>query len=290
MRARAAWRWACTRRSSPSGTKVGLLEPVLRLARDTVRAHEERRRRLVTVAGVCGSTARRAEAELARSIGYDLGAAQPGSAARRGPRGARSPHAAGWRSDPALRVLPPAGGGRKRVLTTPSGAPCWRSERAIKVAPFNRYQTLDVARAADSGRAVVLNRQRRQHRRRPADAPSGGVRSTAASSASGRCGRAARWTCSAGRARRAGREPESRSCSRGRAATDATPRSSTPPTASRLHRGIHEVSRPGAARRAVVPRSARRPLPGSFERSRACAHTRAGGRRLRGPESGPMAG
>src|ERR671930_2040147 len=38
--------------------KVGLLEPVLRLAMDAVRAHRERTgARLVTVAGVCGRTA-----------------------------------------------------------------------------------------------------------------------------------------------------------------------------------------------------------------------------------------
>ena len=44
---------------------------------------------------------------------------------------------------------------------------------AIKVAPFNRYQTLDVVRAvADSGRARrdrALHGQRRQHHPRPAD-------------------------------------------------------------------------------------------------------------------------
>src|SRR5439155_4829322 len=55
--------------------KVGLLEPVLRLAMKAVRAHRERSgTRLVTVAGICGPTPQAvAEAELARALGYDLG-------------------------------------------------------------------------------------------------------------------------------------------------------------------------------------------------------------------------
>src|SRR5207244_1571391 len=55
--------------------KIGLLGPVLRLAVDTVRRHREATgTRLVTVAGVCGPTeAAVAEAELARSLDYDLG-------------------------------------------------------------------------------------------------------------------------------------------------------------------------------------------------------------------------
>src|SRR5438128_1482390 len=54
---------------------VGLLEPVLRLAVSAVRRHEEEAgTRLVTVAGICGTTRPAvAEAELARSLGYDLG-------------------------------------------------------------------------------------------------------------------------------------------------------------------------------------------------------------------------
>src|SRR5438876_2122887 len=55
--------------------KVGLLEPVLRLAMGAVRRHEEATgTRLVTVAGVCGATRQAVtEAELARALGYDLG-------------------------------------------------------------------------------------------------------------------------------------------------------------------------------------------------------------------------
>ncbi|PYQ07643.1 MAG: dihydrodipicolinate synthase family protein [Acidobacteria bacterium] len=137
--------------------KVGLLEPVLRLAMDAVRAHRERTgTRLVTVAGVCGPTPQAvAEAKLARALGYDLGLLSLGAL-----------RAAG--NDELLahcrrvaEVIPlfgfylqPAVGGRildyrfwRALLEVEAVA-------AIKVAAFNRYQTLDVTRAvADSGRA-----------------------------------------------------------------------------------------------------------------------------------------
>jgi dihydrodipicolinate synthase/N-acetylneuraminate lyase len=136
---------------------AGLLEPVLRLAADAVARHEEATgRRVLRIAGAVGKTPQAVEeAELARGLGYDavlLGLGAPRDA-----------------TDAALvehcrrvaEVMPlfgfylqPAVGGR--VL----GHDFWRAllevERlvAIKVAPFSRYQTLDVVRAlAESGRA-----------------------------------------------------------------------------------------------------------------------------------------
>jgi dihydrodipicolinate synthase/N-acetylneuraminate lyase len=137
--------------------KVGLLEPVLRLAMNAVRAHRERGgTRLLSVAGVCGPTPQAvAEAALARSLGYDLGLLSLGAL------GDATNQDLLAHCRRVAEVIPlfgfylqPAVGGR--VLDYGF----WRSllelEKlaAIKVAPFNRYQTLDVMRAvADSGRA-----------------------------------------------------------------------------------------------------------------------------------------
>jgi dihydrodipicolinate synthase/N-acetylneuraminate lyase len=140
--------------------KVGLLEPVLRLAMNAVRAHRERTgARLVTVAGVCGPTPPAvAEAGLARSLGYDLGLLSLGAL------GAATNEELIAHCRRVAEVIPlfafylqPAVGGRvldyafwRALLELPDVA-------AIKVAPFNRYQTLDVTRAlADSGRAAEV--------------------------------------------------------------------------------------------------------------------------------------
>ena len=140
--------------------KVGLLEPVLRIAMSAVLAHRERTgTRLVTVAGVCGPTPQAlAEAGLARSIGYDLGLLSLGAL------GAATNEELLAHCRRVAEVIPlfgfylqPAVGGR--VLDYPF----WRAllelpdVAAIKVAPFNRYQTLDVTRAVgDSGRAAEV--------------------------------------------------------------------------------------------------------------------------------------
>jgi len=137
--------------------KVGLLEPVLRIAMNAVRAHRERTgTRLVTVAGVCGPTPQAlAEAGLARSIGYDLGLLSLGAL------GAATNEELLAHCRRVAEVIPlfgfylqPAVGGR--VLDYAFWRALLELEDlvAIKVAPFNRYQTLDVTRAvAASGRA-----------------------------------------------------------------------------------------------------------------------------------------
>jgi len=136
--------------------KVGLLQPVLELAAETAR---EAARPVVKVAGVCGDTLQAlAEARMAADLGYDvvmpsLGALQDAS-------------------DDVLidhcrqlaGVLPlfgfylqPAVGGRHLSYAF------WRrfveieNVVAIKIAPFDRYRTLDVVRAvADAGRATDI--------------------------------------------------------------------------------------------------------------------------------------
>jgi dihydrodipicolinate synthase/N-acetylneuraminate lyase len=136
--------------------KVGLLEPVLRLAMKAVRAHRERTgTRLVTVAGVCGTTPQAvAEAELARSLGYDLGLLSLGALAKATNQELLAHCRKVADVSPIFGFyLQPAVGGRVLDYGFWRGLLEVEGVVAIKVAPFNRYQTLDVARAvADSGR------------------------------------------------------------------------------------------------------------------------------------------
>jgi dihydrodipicolinate synthase/N-acetylneuraminate lyase len=137
--------------------KIRLFEPVLRLAIETVREYEERRQvRLARVAGICGATPQAiAEAELAADLGYDAGLLSLG-----GLREATVAELIRHCGEVARRIplfgfyLQPAAGGR--VLEHRFWREFLEIENvvAIKVAPFNRYQTLDVVRAlAESGRA-----------------------------------------------------------------------------------------------------------------------------------------
>jgi dihydrodipicolinate synthase/N-acetylneuraminate lyase len=134
--------------------KHALLEPVLALA-----AEEMRGRDVVKIAGVVGRTPDAVrEAELARSLGYDavllsLGALRDASIDEL----VDHSRAVGEVMPVVGFYLQPAVGGR--VLPYEF----WRrlaeieSLVAIKIAPFNRYQTLDVVRAvAESGRAEEI--------------------------------------------------------------------------------------------------------------------------------------
>jgi dihydrodipicolinate synthase/N-acetylneuraminate lyase len=135
---------------------VQLLRPILDLAIRTAR--DSCTPRPVTIAGVCGRTAQAiAEAELAASLDYD--AALLSLAALRDDDNDRV-------LDHCRRVanvipvmgfyLQPAVGGR--VLDRAFWREFLEIERvvAIKVAPFDRYRTLEVAAAlADSGRHDV---------------------------------------------------------------------------------------------------------------------------------------
>jgi dihydrodipicolinate synthase/N-acetylneuraminate lyase len=133
-----------------------LFKPVLKLAAETI-AEELRAapRDFAMIAGICGKTAQAmGEAEYSRSLGYDAGLVSM----------------SGWRGEPESEVLThvatiaqvfpvvgfylqPAVGGRVFSYAF------WRKFAeipqvvAIKIAPFNRYQTIDVVRAvAASGR------------------------------------------------------------------------------------------------------------------------------------------
>jgi dihydrodipicolinate synthase/N-acetylneuraminate lyase len=139
---------------------VGLLEPVLRLAMDVLRRDEkEGSPRRVAVAGVVGPTRQAvAEAELARGLGYDLALLSLGAL-----REAALPELVAHcrRVGEVLPLfgfyLQPAVGGRVLDYNFWREFLAIETVAAIKVAPFDRYQTLDVARAlAASGRDDVV--------------------------------------------------------------------------------------------------------------------------------------
>lgn len=137
--------------------KHALLRPVLELAGETIHDCDSATgRKTVRIAGICGLTPQAlSEARLAREIGYHAGllslAAWPDA----------TDDELLQHCDAVARELPlfgfylqPAAGGRllsnqfwRRFVEIPNVI-------AIKMAPFNRYQTLDVVRAvAESGRA-----------------------------------------------------------------------------------------------------------------------------------------
>ncbi len=134
--------------------KVGLLRPVLELA--AAAAREEVGASALLVAGVVGQTEHSLrEARLAADLGYDALLVQLG-ALRDAPDDVLLEHCGRLAEVRPLFgfYLQPSVGGRLLSYGF------WRrfaeieNAVAIKIAPFNRYQTLDVVRGvADSGRA-----------------------------------------------------------------------------------------------------------------------------------------
>ena len=137
--------------------KIGLFQPVLELGAETIaEARTARRRRFIRIAGVSGPTRHAvAEAVLAADLGYhaamisfrDLRRAPLARLVARAQAIAQVMPIVGF-------YLQPAVGGRRlprdfwhRLLEIENLV-------AIKVAPFDRYQTLEVARAVwEAGRA-----------------------------------------------------------------------------------------------------------------------------------------
>lgn len=135
----------------------GLLQPVLELAATT--AAEYATRSPIMVAGVCGPTAQAvAEAELAASLGYELALLAPfGTSGLTDDELLERTRAVGEVLPVIGFYLQPAVGGR--VLPRPF----WRQLAdipavvGIKVAPFDRYATLDVVLGvADSDRRAEV--------------------------------------------------------------------------------------------------------------------------------------
>lgn len=137
--------------------KIALFEPVLHLAAGVMREFESASgRRLVKVAGICGQTPQAVrEAAFARDAGYDLGLLSLAAFPLAGDAELLAHcRAVGGQIPLCGFYLQPSVGGRLLSYDF------WRqfceidSVAAIKAAPFNRYQTLDVARGVlDSGRA-----------------------------------------------------------------------------------------------------------------------------------------
>ncbi len=139
--------------------KIGLFEPVLELAAEEMsRADEKRDAPLVRIAGICGQTKQAVhEASLATELGYSAGLLSLG-AMRNSTEDELIAHARA-----VADVIPvvgfylqPAVGGRVLPYSF------WRrfaeieNVVAIKMAPFNRYQTIDVIRAvAEAGREDI---------------------------------------------------------------------------------------------------------------------------------------
>jgi dihydrodipicolinate synthase/N-acetylneuraminate lyase len=136
--------------------KHDLFRPVLRLATEELdRADRHRPEPVIRIAGVCGSTRQAvAEAELAQTYGYHAALVSLGALSDES-EGGLIAHCR--RVADVLPVvgfyLQPAAGGRVLPFAF------WRrlaevdNVVAVKIAPFNRYQTLDVVRAVvEAGR------------------------------------------------------------------------------------------------------------------------------------------
>ena len=135
-----------------------LLRPVLELAAEEIERHEHTTgETVVKIAGICGQTHQAtAEAELAMNLGYDAGLLSLAALADADDDELVAHCRAVSRTIPLVGFyLQPSVGGRVLPMSF------WRrfaeieNVVAIKIAPFNRYQTIDVVRAvAEIGRAL----------------------------------------------------------------------------------------------------------------------------------------
>ena len=136
--------------------KVGLFEPVLHLAAEELnRAMDHGKAPLVRIGGICGPTGQAVrEASLLRDLGFDAGLLSLAALEDADVNGLLVHCRAVAEVLPIIGFyLQPSVGGRVLPYAF------WRRFAeihevvAIKIAPFNRYQTLDVIRAViDAGR------------------------------------------------------------------------------------------------------------------------------------------
>ncbi len=139
--------------------QIGLYAPVLKLAAESAQEWlGSGPRPFVLIAGICGRTAQaRREARIATKLGYGAGLLSLGA----------------WRSDPEPKVLAHCRAIAREIpligfyLQNAVGGRVfsyrfWRDFAeipevvAVKIAPFNRYRTIDVVRAVlESGRDDV---------------------------------------------------------------------------------------------------------------------------------------
>ncbi len=136
--------------------EIGLFEPLLNLiAEEFQRADSARAEALVRVAGICGQTKQAAaEALAAREAGYHAGLLSLGALDHAGEDELLAHCRAVAETIPVIGFyLQPAAGGRVLPYRFWKHFAEIENVVAIKIAPFNRYQTLDVMRAvAETGR------------------------------------------------------------------------------------------------------------------------------------------
>ncbi|MBA0088134.1 MAG: dihydrodipicolinate synthase family protein, partial [Acidobacteria bacterium Pan2503] len=140
--------------------RVGLFEPVLKIAAEEMdRADRRRSVPLLRIGGVCGDTSQATcEAGILAQLGYHAGLLSLAALEHASDLELLSHSRAVAQILPVVGFyLQPAVGGR--VLSYKFWRQFAEIENvvAIKIAPFNRYQTLDVVRAvAESGRDIAL--------------------------------------------------------------------------------------------------------------------------------------
>lgn len=137
-----------------------MLETVLYVAAEEMKAYEERTgRAIVRIAGVCGPTEQAVrEAQLAKKLGFDTVLVSPGGLKDKDEKYLIE------RTSSIAEVMPvvgfylqPAVGGRVFSYEYWARLCAIENVAAIKCAAFNRYLTIDVARAiACSGREIAL--------------------------------------------------------------------------------------------------------------------------------------
>jgi hypothetical protein len=128
--------------------EVNLFESVLRITAETIDA-ERLTKPFIKVAGICGPTEQAVrEAKLAVSLGYDVGLLSNGGL------GSWSDDQLVERTKAVADIIPvigfylqPSVGGRLLSFDFWRRVADVQGVVAVKIAPFNRYQTLDVVRA-----------------------------------------------------------------------------------------------------------------------------------------------
>ena len=140
-------------------TNHGMYRPVLELAAETIRAcRAEHPRPFVMVAGLCGPTSQAvSEAEMALTYGYDVGLLSLGALASASLDELLAHCRAVADVIPLFGFyLQPAVGGRVLDYAFWRELADIRNLWAVKIAPFDRYRTIEVVRAiGESGREDV---------------------------------------------------------------------------------------------------------------------------------------
>ncbi len=131
--------------------KVGLFQPVLELAAETIDEFERAVKQppVIRVAGICGQTHQAVrEARIAADLGYHLGLLSLSAFPDADVRTLLDHSRAVAEVIPLMGFyLQPSVGGRVLQYEFWREFAAIENVAAIKVAPFNRYQTLDVVRA-----------------------------------------------------------------------------------------------------------------------------------------------